>query len=47
MHVLRFIVANNILRLRTDAEMSRAELGDKIRYSEDYILKWERAEEMP
>ena len=47
MHVLRFIVANNILRLRTDAEMSRAELGEKIHYSEDYILKWERAETMP
>lgn len=47
MHVLKFIVANNILRLRTDAGMSRAELGEKIRYSEDYILRWERAEEMP
>jgi transcriptional regulator with XRE-family HTH domain len=47
MHVLRFIVANNILRLRTDAEMSREELGEKIRYSEDFILKWERAEAMP
>jgi transcriptional regulator with XRE-family HTH domain len=47
MHVLKFIVANNILRLRTDAEISRAELGEKICYSEDYILKWERAEAMP
>ena len=47
MHVLKFIVANNILRLRTDAEMSRAELGEKIRYSEDFVLRWERAEEMP
>ncbi len=47
MHVLKFIVANNILRLRTDAEMSREELGEKIRYSEEFILKWERAEAMP
>ena len=47
MQVLKFIIANNILRLRTDAEMSRGELGEKICYSEDFILKWERAEEMP
>ena len=47
MHVLKFIVANNILRLRTDAEMSREELGEKIHYSEEFILKWERAETMP
>ena len=47
MNVLKFIIANNILRLRTDAGMSRAELGDKIHYSEDYILTWERAEDMP
>ena len=47
MHVLKFIVANNILRLRTDAEMSRTELGEKIHYTEDYILRWERAESMP
>jgi len=47
MNILKFIVANNILRLRTDAEMSRAELGEKIHYSEEFILQWERAESMP
>lgn len=47
MEEVRLAVASNIIRLRTDAGMTQAELGDKLNYSDKTISKWERAEAIP
>jgi transcriptional regulator with XRE-family HTH domain len=44
---IRLIVACNIIRLRTGAGMTQAELGEKLNYSDKTISKWERAESLP
>lgn len=41
------IVAENIIRLRTAHEMTQAQLGEKLNYSDKSISKWERAESIP
>ena len=43
----RLAVASNLIRLRTDAGMTQAELGEKLNYSDKTISKWERAEAIP
>jgi transcriptional regulator with XRE-family HTH domain len=44
---LKLIFASNLIRLRTTAGMTQAELGDKLNYSDKTISKWERAESIP
>ena len=39
--------ASNLIRLRTDAGMTQAELGEKLHYSDKTVSKWERAESVP
>jgi transcriptional regulator with XRE-family HTH domain len=47
MEEVKLAVASNIIRLRTDAGMTQAELGEKLNYSDKTISKWERAEAVP
>ena len=47
MEDLKVIVASNIIRLRTAEKMTQAELGEKLRYSDKSVSKWERAEAIP
>lgn len=44
---LKLITASNIIRLRTQAGMTQAELGTKLNYSDKTISKWERGEAIP
>jgi len=44
---LKLISASNIIRLRTGANMTQAELGEKLNYSDKTISKWERGEAIP
>jgi len=44
---LKLISASNIIRLRTKAGMTQAELGEKLNYSDKTISKWERGEAIP
>ena len=47
MDELKLITASNIIKLRTDAGMTQAELGAKLNYSDKSVSKWERAESIP
>ena len=47
MEDLKLIVASNISRLRKSANMTQADLAEKINYSDKSISKWERAEALP
>lgn len=47
MEEFKLIVASNIIKLRTAAGMTQAELGDKISYSDKTVSKWERGESIP
>lgn len=47
MDELKLIFASNLIRLRTTAGMTQAELGEKLNYSDKTISKWERAESIP
>ena len=47
MDELKAIFASNLIRLRTEAGMTQAELGEKIHYSDKSVSKWERAEAIP
>ena len=44
---LKLVVASNLIKLRTGAGMTQAELGAKINYSDKSISKWERADAIP
>ena len=44
---LKLITASNIIRLRTQAGMTQADLGGKLNYSDKTISKWERGEAIP
>lgn len=44
---LKLVSASNIIRLRTEAGMTQAELGGKLNYSDKTISKWERGEAIP
>ena len=44
---LKLISASNIIRLRTQAGFTQAELGEKLNYSDKTISKWERGEAIP
>ena len=47
MDELKLITASNIIKLRTGAGMTQAELGEKLNYSDKTVSKWERAESVP
>ena len=47
MDELKAAFAANLIRLRTGANMTQAELGEKLHYTDKAISKWERAESMP
>lgn len=47
MDELKAIFASNLIRLRTEAAMTQAELGERLFYSDKAVSKWERAESMP
>ena len=44
---LKLISASNIIKLRTDAGLTQAELGAKLNYSDKSVSKWERGEAIP
>lgn len=44
---LKLVSASNIIRLRTEAHMTQAELGAKLNYSDKTVSKWERGEAIP
>ena len=47
MDELKLIFASNLIRLRTEAGYTQAELAAKINYSDKSISKWERGEAVP
>ena len=47
MQDLKLIVAGNITSLRNSLNMTQAELGEKLNYSDKSISKWERGEAIP
>jgi len=47
MDELKVIFASNLIRLRTAAGLTQAELGEKLHYSDKSISKWERVESIP
>ena len=44
---LKLVTASNIIKLRTGANMTQVELGEKLNYSDKTISKWERGEAIP
>lgn len=44
---LKLITASNLIKLRTDAGMTQAELGAMLNYSDKTISKWERGDAIP
>ena len=44
---LKLVTASNIIKLRTGAGMTQAELGVALNYSDKTISKWERGEAIP
>lgn len=44
---IKKIIAQNITELRLLNEMTQAELGDKLNYSDKTVSKWERGESTP
>lgn len=47
MEDLKIVFASNLIRLRTDAGMTQAELAEKLNYSDKSVSKWERADAIP
>jgi len=47
MEEVRLAIASNIIKLRTNAGMTQAELAEKLNYSDKAVSKWERAEALP
>jgi len=43
----RATLASNLIRLRTAAGMTQAELGEKLNYSDKSVSKWERGDGAP
>lgn len=41
------VVVGNITRLRTSMNLTQAQLGEKLNYSDKSISKWERGESIP
>lgn len=47
MDTVRKNIAANIVKLRTNAKLTQAELAEKLSYSDKSVSKWERAESVP
>ena len=47
MDELKLITASNLIKLRTQAGLTQAELGARLNYSDKSVSKWERAEAVP
>lgn len=47
MEELKLVVASKLIKLRQEAGMTQAELGEKLNYSDKTVSKWERAESVP
>ncbi len=47
MDELKATFAGNLIRLRTAAGMTQAELGEALHYTDKAVSKWERAESVP
>lgn len=47
MEDLKIIFASNLIKLRTEAGMTQAELAEQISYSDKSVSKWERGEAVP
>lgn len=47
MENLKRIIANNIQTLRTEANITQAELAKRLNYSDKAVSKWERGESVP
>ena len=47
MDELKLVVASKLIKLRQEAGMTQAELGEKLNYSDKTVSKWERAESLP
>ncbi len=47
MEETRLALASNLIKLRTGAGMTQAELGEKLNYSDKAVSKWERADALP
>lgn len=47
MDTLKATVAANLIRLRTSAEMTQAQLAQLLHYSDKAVSKWERGESLP
>ncbi len=47
MEQIKDVFAGNLIRLRTDAGMTQAQLAETLNYSDKSVSKWERAEGMP
>lgn len=47
MEQIKDVFAGNLIRLRTDAGMTQAQLAELLNYSDKSVSKWERAEGMP
>ena len=44
---IKQIIANNLIELRKSHDMTQNELADKLKYSDNTISRWERAEITP
>ncbi len=47
MEDLKQVIANNMIALRKETNLTQAELADKLGYTDKAISKWERAESIP
>ena len=47
MEELRAVFASNLISLRQKANLTQAELADRLHYSDKSVSKWERAEALP
>ena len=47
MEDLKVIFASNLIRLRTDAGLTQAQLAEKLNYSDKSVSKWERGDALP
>ena len=44
---IKEIIAENLLRFRTQANLTQAQLAEMLNYSDKAVSKWERGESIP
>ena len=47
MEDLKVVFASNLIRLRTEAGLTQAQLAEQLNYSDKSVSKWERGEAVP